>query len=326
MAPQSSQLETSSQPFGRKRAAEPPLEWTSAGIAAYLNRSQPASGRARVDAATIPFSVLFEFQGGSNAINRALTKYPQWGATPIVGGDCSHGSTWNDCGYQSYTRVASPTLTLADGALEQIEGVLSELRKAGASPGKTGALRIYLSRDTLGGDTAAFMKLHSANEDILYRLGQEGGEGRSMEHKERYAISAARYATQANPHAYLSSHSYGVNASQAGKWELRYFDSTLEARPVQTNLAVLLGMVKAAKEGRVPSSEMKVFQADRHYDDKKTASRWDKFIQLSVGPGALAAQVETQFKKSGGHIKGHGWLVSHARAFVNRIGGALGLL
>lgn len=295
----------------------PRLPFSAAGASAPV-----VAGRS-IDVNQIPFSLFTEVQNDSNKANRAVCSVPGWSATQLPAADCSHGKL-GDSGWQTYCRVTSPqNVTLGKDGLRSITEAFAKLRAMGASPGRTGAMRLYISQDLLDDRaTTNLMKMVMANEDILYRLGQNGTAGRPISHKlsDNYAISIGSaitgQTTASGLAAVLRSHHYGVNSETAGKWEFRFLDSSTDGSAVAANVQLLLGMVKAAIEDRGDWREAR--PASTYYNTQVDRRRWNAFMNATVGSGAVRHKLEELFRASGGQLEKES-LAPEARNAVSQL-------
>ncbi len=275
--------------------------FSSAGLAHQL-----ASLGGSCDASRIPFRIMLELRGDVNRAGRHLTG-TGWTAerTPV---DCSHWPDWAPGESEDlYVRVQSPRMTLADGAAERITEALTRLSKSGATLGPTGGMRFYVPQSTLTDQgTESLVLMHRSSSDILYRLGCSGGAGRAINHKEYFAQNLGEVLPREQPHESwvktLASSSLGLNSSQRGEWELRYFDPSLSGRALSADVGLLLGMVKAANDGR---GDWHGRTADggsllEAYARPVSRTRLDAVLDAWVGKGPLREQLLAQFSAAGG--------------------------
>jgi hypothetical protein len=260
-----------------------------------------------VDVNQLPFSLFVEVQNDPNTANRAVASAAGWSATPLPGYDCSHGKL-GDRGWESYCRVRSPQLTLGKDGVRSITDAFGKLASMHASPGLTGAMRIYVPQNQLDDRaTTNLMKMIAANEDILFRLGQNGGAGRPLDHKVsgNYAVPISGAIGNLNTVSAFSntlrSHTWAVNAETAGQWEFRWLDSTTDGSAVAANVQLLMGMVKAAIEGTGNWTE--AHPVGTHYYQQVDRKRWNAFMNATVGSGPLRQKLEQMFRSAGGQLE-----------------------
>lgn len=261
-----------------------------------------------VDASQIEFKMMIEVKAPCAEMARALRDLPGWSASPSPF-DCSHGRLGDD-GYGSYTRIASPTLRLGSGALSQIEKALTAVKAKGAVPGPTGAMRLYVKKDLLNdAATTQLARMHKHNEDVLYRLGQNGGKGRVMRHKLHYAPRMPmgnHTSAQAWSHA-LGRAYYGMNAAAGNEWEFRYFDSSLDVKAVSATVQLFCGMAGAAIEGRG------TFDGRHRASSFKRSvnrARWDGLMHDTVHPD-VRRTLEANYRASGCSVPRHSFDATH---------------
>ncbi len=291
-------------PFLRPRA----LPFSSTAQAA-------AVGDHQVDINNVQFKLVLECRNiDANAMNRQLAGMG-WSAQNAPG-DCSHGS---DGGAGYYRHVISPPLTLGGGAEQQLRDVLTRLKSAGAVPGETGALRLYVSDHALNEDGVNnLVNMHLCNENILYRLGQAGAVGRRVTDKQRWApplscgspytaysgfkgFTIGERKTKAQWRTDLANKHWGMNANQNGWWEFRYFDSSMNEQAIADNVRLLLGMVKAACENRGQWTQ--VHAVGNTFHNQVSRQQWNQLMNAAVGPGDLKKRLEQNFIAAGGQLE-----------------------
>lgn len=287
----------------------------------------PQAGRPRLDPNAIEFKIQMETkQLNAPAMNRELA--PLQFTCEACPSDCSHGVDGTNAAFQ---RIGSAVMTVANGGMQRIAEMHDRIRKGNAIPGNTGALRIYV-RDSILDDRATtnLVNMHLANENILYRLGQAGGPGRSVQDKQRWSPplshGSASY-TGASQHdispvqpaahwrSTFSNYHWGMNAGTQGWWEFRYFDSTMNTEALQANVRLLLGMVSAAVEGRGQWAQRKDLASTYHQPVSR--KQWNDFMNAVVGP-ADKRLLEANFKASGGQIEPEK-LSAEARTALSRL-------
>ncbi len=293
--------------------------------------STQAAGSRALDINNIPFRLKIEVKGSNaNQLQRVLGGLG-WSAaaTPY---DCSHRK---DGGYEdSYTTLTGPQTTLGKGGLDNLAQALGELQQRGYHDfGKTAAMHIWIDDKVLDDQGVTnLVNLHLANESLIYRLAQCGGEGRKIKDKlvyttplscnnayyngDRYveAFSSQYYQMLPNMRnlqqvkslrAWKSELSHDhrcMNASRGGLWQFRYFDPTPDVAAMQGSVKMLLGMVKAAAEGRVQADRVRPLPDD--WKDMVSREQWNRFME-TVAPDdfALRGQLEHQFVASGGKLE-----------------------
>jgi hypothetical protein len=263
-----------------------------------------ADTQRKLDPNKLDFRLLFEVKGRDAAtLGRALAGagLQGWTATAIAARDCSHEKL-GDGGWQGYVRIWSPIISIQNGGLDGVEKALSTIQGTGAVPGKTGAMRFMFRRDALDDKaTTNLIRMTAANEDILYRLGQHGQEGRELSHKVGYAATLSQIA----PQNYQTSDQWAAalraklgfrqNDEDPKNWEMRYLDSVFDGPAVANTLHLMCGMVSAAAEGTTQWSGSHPAQAGVQVD----RPRWNAFMR-EAAPPAIRPQLEDQFRKAGG--------------------------
>jgi hypothetical protein len=275
--------------------------------AQFVDQLRQLAGKG-ADPTRIPFKLVCEVKGDQSRMSRVLAG-TGWdvgalkGNNHNSGGDCSHS---NDGGGSSYVRLLSPELTLGGGGLDSIADVLERLRAQNVAIGSTAALRFMVPTSALNDEaTANFIGLHLSNEDLLYRLGQNGGAGRDLTHKSSFASppsAAVNYTagmTAAQWQACMNRRNCGLNSYTQGWWEMRYFDSSLDTAAVQASACMVVGMAAAAIDGRAGFAEKRTTS---QFYQEVDHGRWSAFTKAVVGQGPLSDQLRTQFTRSGGRI------------------------
>jgi hypothetical protein len=294
--------------------------------------------RARkLDPNKLSFRLMFEVRGADAAtLNRALmgAGLQGWSAAAIPRQDCSHGQL-NDGGWQSFVRVFSPATTIQGGGLDAIQKALAAVQSTKAVPGQTGAMRFIFRRDTLDDQgTTNLVRMHAANEDLLYLLGQHGATGRPLAHKLAYASSLG---TVLNQNQVLTSdgwagalrgkHGLRINDDDPSNWEIRYLDSVFDGPSVANTLQLVCGMVSAAAEGTTSWSGVNGAQAGKRIE----RLRWNAFMR-DAAPPQLRQQLEANLRKAGGvlppgltegGLKGTGQMLSTGYSFLTSNGDRL---
>jgi hypothetical protein len=274
----------------------------------FVQQLRAVCGKDR-DVTQFPFKVMFEVRATQNAMARTLAG-TGWDVATLSGnnhnngGDCSH---LNDGGGSSFVRLCGPQTTLAAGGLENLADVLDRLQRQKVELGTTSAMRILVP-DSLLDDKGMsnLVGMHSSNDDILYRLGQAGGSGRNLAHKQSYSVPMSSSYTTANSLSVaewkqqLNQRHRSINSFTAGMWEFRYFDSSLDIKAVQGNVCLLLGMIAAAADGRGGFTEL---HTTADYPKEVSRDRWNALMNAAVGPGPLRWQLEMQFRASGGQLQ-----------------------
>lgn len=168
----------------------------------------------------------------------------------------------------------------------------------GVSLGRSGALRIYYTGPQLNDQqTHSLVSIQLAHEDLLYRVARSGGRGRSLSHKRSFArpLSSQPAIVNGSRSWYgVQYHRLGLNTSQ-GNLEFRYFDSSLNAAAVQANVALALGMVGAAMDGRLQDDSVhRPGVLKGLLLSLVPSSRWNRLVQETVGQGPIADQLSRQ--------------------------------
>lgn len=268
-------------------------------------REQAQARGGTINPFTMPFRVQLEMKVKPDQAQRWLNG-TQWtvsaihGNSHVRGGDCSHK---RDGGGSSFVRLHSPSLTVEGGAFRQIADVLKRMKDGGARTGRTGAMRI-LVRDVQGSALVNLSGTQITHEDILYRLARGGGRGRRLGNKFKYARPLSRQLSGNETVDYQirgATHNkyMGMNHSNGGEIEFRYFDSTLKAPAVQANVAMVLGMMAAANDGRLKFEGRHPVRSFG-LDFIVGANRWNKFMRETVGDGPIQQQLKRQFHRSHG--------------------------
>ncbi|HEY3997838.1 MAG TPA: hypothetical protein VGO93_03160 [Candidatus Xenobia bacterium] len=297
------------------------------GVAA-ADAPEAVTTRKSLDVSKLPFKITMEVKSSdAAALNRVLAG-TGWSAAPAPS-DCSHNS--EGCWNSGYCRVDSPSLTLADGGLAAVTTTLDKLGKVFKTPGNTAAMRFVLPDSALDDEGVTHLvNMHLANESIIYRLGNSGGPGRAMRDKMQWACpfstKSCYIAEEGHQHYYdkgvywyrwdgmrtvqnkqsvadwrkqLSNRHWGMNASQQGFWEFRYFDSSFDGPAVGASLQMLLGMVKAAAEGRGQWDQVRPLPTTM--DQEVSRKQWNAFVD-TVAP-EHKAQLEKNFIGAGGKLE-----------------------
>lgn len=258
-------------------------------------------GQTRTDPADLPFRVVMEFKRAPVA-QAARELAPSGFTAGPVEYDCSHEFSG---GSGAYTRVSNAMTTIAGGGLQQIADALDRLKAMGATVGRTCAMRIYYPNTLSPQETRNLINIQSAHEDLLYRVARSGASGRSRRHKHSYA----RKLTSRLP-AFGFHHSSPGRVAREGTWgslaqkylgmntftgqlEFRYLDASLNAPAVGATVALLLGMIAAAKDGRLqePGDRPRAFITRIC----TRSPRWNRLIQETVGKGPIEEQLKRQF-------------------------------
>jgi hypothetical protein len=288
---------------------------TAQGVSNAAGASEAASVQKL---AGMPFELLFEVCEAKEAnISRLLSAEPHgfqtagtagpnnWGATVR---DCSHESSSSYGGIESamYTRVMAKGLRFGPDALNSINQTLALLARHAVDPGKTGAMRIHVPRDSMDeATTRRFFKLFTGYEDIFFRLGQNGAAGRPLNHKQRYCkplsedYSASTDMSRTDWESKLNANR-AITSKTAGVWECRYLDSSLNAPAVEANVEALLSLVKAAHDGKSCSAPSTVAQG---YNSELKRERWNAFLNDIGASDKLREQLEAQFVAAGGKLE-----------------------
>lgn len=279
---------------------------TAQAFAAQLNgleeqaKARGAAGRPF----STPFQVQFEVKSTDPRADRAAD-LPGWSSSRLLGnhhahgGDCSHKK---DGGGTSFVRVYSPELTVENGGLQQIADVLKKFADMGAGVGKTSAMRVKV-RDVSDDTLRTLVHAHQTHEDILFRLARGGGRGRSLSHKKTFAYSLREIYANGSGHELrrsLSHPYWSITTASRGYLEFRYFDTTLKAAPMQANVALVLGLVSAAAEGRL--RECAPHPPGGVFGFIVKGSRWQNFMNETVGAGPIQEQLRRQFQSANGKI------------------------
>jgi hypothetical protein len=95
-----------------------------------------------------------------------------------------------------------------------------------------------------------------------------------------------------------------VNSSIPDHWQLRYFDSTVDPHAAAADVALVLGMVKAAQEGRGTwkGSATDGGPLSDVYDRPVDTERFDDLMRVLVGDGNIKTQLQSQFQQAGGKL------------------------
>lgn len=276
----------------------------------------------------MPFKIDFEVKSGDSAnLSRKLSQKKTGFSASPNGNDCSHNA--EGCWYGGYTRVSCPSTTMNTGGLDDLASAVDVLREELGMPGSTAAMRIAIDGNILDDEAVTnLVNMHLANEAIIYRLGMAGGPGRSMADKQQYCpplTNGTRY-TQGRVDEYgsagyyarypgirsickkqsvsawrsqLSHYHWGMNAHQGGWWQFRYFDTSFDAQAMKAKVELLLGMVKAAVEGRGKWDTVRPLLNTAESEIPR--EQWDHFID-TVAPGPLGVQLEAYFRAAGGRL------------------------
>lgn len=289
------------------------------------------AGKPELDISRVKFSVQFEvkFTDSKNQLARELAqKLPGWTATAVTN-DCSH--TPEKCRYGGYTIIRSPVGTLQDGTLDRLGEALDMIGpKVGNNPGKTAAMRITVDGSVLDDEGVTnLVNMFLANEAIIYRLSTAGGPGRTLADKQLYSgppstgnfytvygggiyngpqyrkqFPALRQISQTQSvstwRSHLSNPHWGMNSSVGGHWEFRYFDTSFNVPSVQANVQLLLGMIKAAAEGRGHWDQVRPLLDT--CNDEVSRKQWRAFVD-TVAPAPIHALLEKDFIASGGRLQ-----------------------
>jgi hypothetical protein len=271
------------------------------------NASLAADGK--FDVLRQPFKIVFEVKGSQSTLSRTLagtnwTVQSLHGDNHNSGGDCSHK---DDGGGSAFVRLQSPSLSLGAGGLESISAVIQKLLAQKVSIGKTAAMRILLERQSFersavgSGPINALANMHLCNEDILFRLGQGGGAGRSLDHKKSFCAPASSYSarTTTDWSRMLGARHGCINNGTSGYYEFRYFDSSLDDKAVCANVCLLIGMAAAARASRSAGTTPHTIA---EYNKEVPRDRWNALLDATVGYGPLRAQLERQFVSSKGKL------------------------
>jgi len=159
--------------------------------------------------------------------------------------------------------------------------------------GRSAALRIYYTGPRLTDpQTKNLVDIQLSHEDLLYRVANSGESGRSLMHKKKFATPLSRVASvRGGNRAWhtLNNHRLGMNTS-GGRIEFRYFDSSLHAPAVQASVALALGMVGAAMDGRLQGGKE---HPVRFYSGLVPKFiRWNQLVTETVGKGPIATQLD----------------------------------
>jgi hypothetical protein len=161
-----------------------------------------------------------------------------------------------------------------------------------------------LSQDHFRGD---FYKTVESERQIPKNV-WVGGRGKGYGHYERQMVARVmrdRVRLDDNDwRGKLADGHNALNSSVPGHWQLRYFDSTTDPQAAAADVALVLGMVKAAQEGRGTwkGSITDGGALSDVYDRPVDKQRFDQLMGVLVGEGAIKAQLESQFTNSGGKL------------------------
>lgn len=278
----------------QRRETAPPVA-RPGSVAATAAIQEPR----RFGVSKLPFKLVLEVVGNAGVLSKAL-QGTNWQAATCPP-DCSHGKL-GDGGSSTFCRVEGPMMTLGKEGVCEISSVIERLKAAGARPGNTGAMRFQVSRELLDDRaTQNLIKMHVANEDILFRLGQHGGKGRELNHKISYASQLspqlASYEKAAQVHQQLQSHRNSLNTSLKGLWEFRYLDSSMDGEAVSATVQFMCGMVAAAIDGRGKWEGSHPASSTGKVD----AKRWNTLMSATV-PLDVAYRLATHFRNAGGQL------------------------
>jgi hypothetical protein len=294
-------------------AAAPASPHQAARFIEQLRQTAAAHGNRAIDVTRLPFKMIFEVKASEGAMSRLLAPFG-WSVSSLAsnyaysGGDCSHAG---DGGGTSFVRLHSPELTLDKHGLDNLGQVIDALKDKGVELGHTSAMRILVPQDRLReGDTVSnLVGLHLSYEDMLYRLGQGGWEGRALRHKvsgsEAFVEPMSGVANFVQQPASkweksLNRRRGAMNSATEGQWEFRWFDSSLQKSAVQANVCLLLGMIGAASDGHGTFTEP---HTHREYNNEVPRARWSSFLDATVGHGPLGQQLARQFEAAGGRLE-----------------------
>ena len=312
--------------FASAREA-PPASSTPGRVVSQVGAPSLVAEPRKLDVTRLPFRVVMEVKHhDAAALNRAL-RGTGFVASEVTE-DCSH-RTISDGGFAFYCCVTSPLMTLADGGLDKVTTALEQVQKMASTPGSTAATHILVSDEALDAQCITnLVNMHLANEAIIYRLGNAGGAGRTMNDKMKWACPLSNQSPQVSAPGWrmpcwgrargvrsvaevqsvqawrsqLSNAHWGLNASQKGFWQFRYFDTSFDPQSMTANLRLVMGMVDAAAEGRGTWDQVRPLR-----DTCKAGvprAQWDAFMRAAA-PADLWPLFESNFLASGGKFKSH---------------------